>query len=98
MLTEYVDKAMRKATYELIEDGTYFGFIPEFQGVWGNAPTLEACRDDLKGALEGWLILGLWDNDEDLPVLGKLDIVPRRFAKARMKHGPAAAPRSRKAS
>jgi predicted RNase H-like HicB family nuclease len=89
---------MDRATYELIEDGTYFGCIPGFQGVWGNAPTLEGCREDLKGALEGWLILGLWDNDEDLPVLGKLDIVPRRFARFRKKHGSAAPPRSRKAS
>jgi predicted RNase H-like HicB family nuclease len=89
---------MRKAEYELIEDGTYFGSIPGFQGVWGNGPSLEDCRDDLMGALEGWLILKLWDNDDDIPILGKLDLRPRRFAKARMKHGSAAPPRSRKAS
>lgn len=37
----------------------YYGEIPELQGVWANAETLEACRDDLKDALEGWILLGL---------------------------------------
>ncbi len=32
----------------------------------GSAPTLEECREDLRGALEGWLILKLWDNDDDI--------------------------------
>ena len=36
MFTEYVEKAMKQADYELIEDGTYFGDIPGFDGVWGN--------------------------------------------------------------
>ena len=97
MLGEYLNKAMRLAKYELLEDGAFFGDIPGFEGVWGTGPTLEACRDDLKGALEGWLILGLWMNDENIPVLGKLSLVPR-IPKRREKHGPAASPRNRKAS
>ena len=40
MIIEYIDKAMHKAEYELIEDGTYFGRIPGFPGVWGNAANL----------------------------------------------------------
>ncbi len=77
MLTKYIDKAMHLATYEAIEDGTYFGTIPGFEGVWGNAATLEACRDDLRGALEGWLVLKLWNNDDDIPVLGRLSLAPK---------------------
>jgi predicted RNase H-like HicB family nuclease len=96
MLTEYIDKAMMGATYEIIEDGTYCGRIPGFPGVWGNAPSLEACRVDLKDALEGWLILKLWDNDDDIPVLGKLNLTPPALKK--VKREPAPAPRSRKAS
>jgi len=76
MLTKYIEEAMKRAKYELIEDGTYFGKIPRFQGVWGNDETLEGCREDLRGALEGWLVLKLWDND-DIPVLGKLALRPR---------------------
>src|SRR5262245_1854078 len=41
MLTEYIQAAMRRATYEILpEDKTYYGEIPGFQGVWANADTL----------------------------------------------------------
>ncbi len=59
MLTNYINKAMHKATYELLEDKTYYGEIPECQGVWANTQTLEACREELQDALEGWIVLGL---------------------------------------
>jgi predicted RNase H-like HicB family nuclease len=29
------------------------------QGVWANADTLEACREELREVLEEWIILGL---------------------------------------
>jgi len=78
MFTEYVAKAIESAEYELIEDGTFFGSIPGFQGAWGNVKTIEACRTDLMGALEGWLVAKLWDHDDDIPVVGKLSLIPRR--------------------
>ncbi|NUM45467.1 MAG: type II toxin-antitoxin system HicB family antitoxin [Anaerolineales bacterium] len=69
MLTQYIQKAMHKAKYMILEDdGTFFGEIPGFQGVWANAPTLEACRDELQKVLEGWIILGLRRKHE-LPVM-----------------------------
>ncbi len=45
MLTEYVSAAMHKATYEILPDGTFYGEIPGFQGVYSNAATLEAYRE-----------------------------------------------------
>ena len=59
MLTSYIQAAMRKARYDILEDGTYYGEIPGFQGVFANAPTLEACREQLQEVLEGWILLGL---------------------------------------
>ncbi len=59
MLINYIRTAMHKATYELLEEGTFYGEIPECQGVWANAATLEGCREKLQDALEGWIILGL---------------------------------------
>jgi len=97
MLTKYIEAAMKKAHYELIEDGTFWGNIPGFQGLWGNAPTLEECREDLRGALEVWLVLGLWLNDTELPVLGRLSLVPRKLA-AKKQNATPDAPRNRKAS
>ncbi len=53
MLTSYIQAAMHRATYEILsEDGSYYGEIPRFQGVWANAPTLEACREELQSVLE----------------------------------------------
>ena len=57
MLTEYIKAAMKQAKYKTIEDGTYFGDIPGFQGVWGNAKTLEECQIELREVLEEWLVL-----------------------------------------
>ena len=59
MLTKYIQTAMHQATYELLEDGTFYGEIAGFQGVYANAETLETCRDLLQEVLEGWIVLGL---------------------------------------
>ena len=48
VITNYIRSAMRRATYEILPDGTYYGEIPGFQGVNANAPTLEECREDRK--------------------------------------------------
>jgi predicted RNase H-like HicB family nuclease len=64
MLTEYIAAAMKRATYEILEeDGTYYGEIPECPGVWANAETSEDCRRELQEVLEGWIILGLQHGD-----------------------------------
>ncbi|MBI5213652.1 MAG: type II toxin-antitoxin system HicB family antitoxin [Nitrospirae bacterium] len=74
MLTEYIQKAMESAHYEIIEDeGTFWGEIPDFQGVWARAETLEKCRESLREALEEWIIFRLKNNLE-LPVIEKLDL------------------------
>lgn len=59
MLNDYMDKAMQHAQYEHIEDGTYFGRIPGFKGVWANASTIQECRNELRDVLEGWILLNL---------------------------------------
>ena len=59
MLTPYIEAAMRKARYEILEDGTYYGEIPGFDGVFSNAETLEGCREQLREVLEDWILLGL---------------------------------------
>ena len=60
MLTEYLDTAMRQARYEILaDDRTFYGEIPGFDGVYANAATLGACRDELREVLEEWLLLRL---------------------------------------
>ena len=64
MLTAYIQTAMQQARYKILEDGLYFGEIPDFQGVWANEQTLEDCRRVLQEVLEEWLLLKLRDNEE----------------------------------
>ena len=60
MLTAYINAALRKAHYEILPDGEgYSGTIEGLHGVWAQADTLEACREELREVLEEWIILGL---------------------------------------
>ncbi len=80
MLTTYIQTAMETAAYKILEDGTYFGEIPDFQGVWANEETLEECRRILQEVLEEWLLLKLRD-DENVPEVGGLTL-SRKTVKA----------------
>ena len=76
MLTEYIAAAMKRAKYEIIaEDGTYYGEIPDYPGVWANAEALESCRTELQEVLEGWLLLKLRDHDNDIPLIDGISLV-----------------------
>ncbi len=80
MLTEYVRGAMRKAKYEILEDdGTYYGEIPGFQGVYANAATLEECREQLQEVLEGWLLVSISRN-LPVPQVDGIDLTVRSVA------------------
>ncbi|QEI40325.1 hypothetical protein BMF77_00890 [Dolichospermum sp. UHCC 0315A] len=59
MITDYIQSALKRAKYELLEDGTFYAEVPELQGLYANAPTLENCREELKQSLEEWIVLGL---------------------------------------
>ncbi len=60
MLTEYIQAALNRAAYELIEDEEpYYGEITDLPGVWATGVTLETCRRNLASALEDWLIFSL---------------------------------------
>ena len=57
VLSEYVTAALHKARYDILaDDGSYYGEIPGFEGVYANATTLEACRDELRDVLEEWIL------------------------------------------
>lgn len=73
MLTRYIEEAMRRARYRILEDRTYFGEVPGLQGVWANTRSLEKCRAQLQEVLEEWLLLKLRDNDP-IPTVGRCDL------------------------
>jgi predicted RNase H-like HicB family nuclease len=59
MLSEYILAAMRRARYGILEDRSFYGEIPGFQGVYADTETLADCREQLREVLEGWIVLGL---------------------------------------
>ena len=74
MLLHYIRAAMGRARYEILpEDGTYYGEIPGFDGVYAETSSLEACRDELQEVLEEWLLFRVSRNLE-LPVIDGLEI------------------------
>jgi len=75
MFRDYLQAAMERAHYEQLEDGTYYGEIPGFDGVLSNADTLEACRRLLEEVLDGWILLGIRLGHE-LPTLDGMQLAP----------------------
>lgn len=73
MLTAYIEEAMKRAHYKILEDDSYYGWVEELPGVWGQASTLEECRIELQEVIEDWLLLGLKLGHE-IPALGDLDL------------------------
>ena len=73
MLTEYIQAALARSEYKMLDDQTWFAEIPGFDGVWANASTVEACRSELREVLEEWLILKIRDQ-EPIPTVEGLDL------------------------
>ena len=63
MIFEYCQKAIEKAEYKKLDDGTWYAEVPGFRGVWANAETVEECRKELISVLEEWVVLKLRDGD-----------------------------------
>ena len=60
MITQYIEAALSRARYEIIEDEeSYYGEIPELEGIWATGKTLEECRRNLAEVIDGWLVVRL---------------------------------------
>jgi predicted RNase H-like HicB family nuclease len=71
---------MRNAKYEILSDeGMYYGEIPEMQGVYANAKTLEDCREELESALEDWILFRISKN-LPLPIVDGIDLRVKEVA------------------
>jgi predicted RNase H-like HicB family nuclease len=73
MLTEYISKAMSKAVYDKLEDGSYCGKILECPGTIAFAETLYGCQNELRAVLEGWLLVKIRHGDR-LPIMDDIDL------------------------
>ncbi len=79
MISEYLEKAMLKAVYEKLEDGTYCGEIHDCPGTIAFAATISDCQKELKSVLEDWLMVGL-RHDHELPVIDGIDLNQKKVA------------------
>ncbi len=74
MLTHYIRAAMRRAKYEILpDDNTFYGEIPGFDGVYANANTLEASREELEEVLEEWILFRISRN-LSLPIVDEIEL------------------------
>jgi len=80
VLKRYMEAAIERATYEVIEDPEpYYGEIPGLDGIWATGITLEECRRRLIAALEDWIIFSL-QRGAQLPAVDGITIEPVRKA------------------
>ena len=75
MLTEYVDEALRRAPYELIEDEEtpYYGEVPDFPGAWACSRMSKGCRRKLKEAIKGLTLVSI-GRSLDIPRMDSAEI------------------------
>ena len=64
-----------------MENKRFFGSISQCRGAWGEGATLEECREELRGALECWIMVGLRHSDH-LPLIDGIDLNPKAHAEA----------------
>jgi predicted RNase H-like HicB family nuclease len=80
VLTKYIEAAMRRAKYEILsDDASYYGEIPNFDGVYANADTLEGCREELEEVLEEWVLFRVSRN-LSLPVVDGIELTIKEVA------------------
>jgi len=57
MIREYIERALHRAIYDKLEDGTFAGEVPGLQGVLAHDDTLETCREQLAEVIEEWVLV-----------------------------------------
>jgi predicted RNase H-like HicB family nuclease len=57
MITRYIERALERARYELLPDGTFAATVRGLRGVVATGATLEGCRRDLAEVVEEWLLV-----------------------------------------
>ena len=80
MFTRYIQAALRQAKYEILsDDGSFYGEIPGFDGVYSNADGLEDCREELEEVLEEWILFRVSRN-LPLPVVDGIELAIKEVA------------------
>lgn len=83
MFCEYIQAAMSRAVYEVIDDEQpYYGEVPELKSVWAAGKTEAEYRENLRLAIKDWIALSL-RFDLPIPAIGGYKIeVPEALIEA----------------
>ena len=73
MIREYVEKALRSARYDKLEDDTFYGEVPRLRGVLATGRTLEECRTQLAEVVEEWVLVRV-AKGLTVPTLGRIEV------------------------
>lgn len=73
ILSDFISKALSKATYEKLEDDSYAGRIPVCVGVVAFGRSLRICEEELQSTLEDWVLVGL-KKGHKIPVVEGIDL------------------------
>ena len=57
MIRAYVDRALGRARYTQLEDGSYCAEVRGLKGVIATGPTIEECRRTLEDVVEEWILV-----------------------------------------
>ena len=72
-MTFHIQKAIARAVYDKLDDGTFAGRIPMCKGVVAFAGTLRECEQELRSVLEDWILLG-FKLKHRLPVIAGINL------------------------
>ena len=77
MISQYVAKALERAHYRLLDDGSFAATVRGLRGVIATGVTLEACRRELAQVVEEWVLIRI-ARGLPVPALGKAVVKVRR--------------------
>lgn len=77
MITAYIDMALARARYEVLEDGSYCATVPGLRGVVAIGRGVEECRRELAEVVEEWILVRV-ARGLVVPKLGGVSIKVRR--------------------
>jgi predicted RNase H-like HicB family nuclease len=77
VITNYINEALHRARYAVVDDGVFCATVPGLPGVIATAKSLEDCRDQLAEVVEEWVLVRV-SGGLSVPRLGAARVQVRR--------------------
>lgn len=77
MITKYIQKALERARYEQLENGSLCATVPGLRGVMTIGRDLDQCRTELAEVVEEWILVRV-ARHLDVRKLGGITVKVRR--------------------